>query len=215
MRRIAMAAVVGLIAVSLARADLRPPGTKNIPVENRIEVDKDYPEWEFFTVRGNGEVKAVKLDLKTPVVIPGSGALGNGPIPKKGEVPVRPYRTTSLVAVPKEAVKQYPTEKELFAAVAAQKVPGAVESKALWDHESVKDTDSRKSVVNRYKLDKIDPKDGVVLQPIKDEPKKPQEEEEAAAPAQSASRFLAVGLAMSGVFAFAGLWLVRRRASRA
>src|SRR5262249_1559592 len=100
-RTAAMVGVGLLVAGGLARADLIPPGTKNIPIDHKIETDKEYPDWVFFTVGGNGNVKAVKLDPKNPLTIPGSSAIGNGPIPQPGEKRTRPYRSTSLVSVPK------------------------------------------------------------------------------------------------------------------
>ena len=74
MNRLVLAAVLGLTMVGVARADLIPPGTRNIPVEHKIETDKDHPDLVFYTARGSGEVKAVKFDPKNPVVIAGSGA---------------------------------------------------------------------------------------------------------------------------------------------
>lgn len=150
----------------------------------------------------------VKLDAKTPLVIPGNAAIGNGPVPRPGEKRTRPYRSTTLVAVPAAAAKGFATEKELHAAVADGTVPGAVESKPLGDHANVRLNDPRKEVTNRYRVVKIDPKDGIVLEAAMDAPK--PEEEEAAAPAAT-SRWLALGLALSAGLGFAGLWVARRR----
>ena len=95
MNRVLVAAVFALTAVGLARADLLPPGQKNIPINHTIETDKEHPDWVFFTLGGNGAVKAVKLDPKTPLVIPGSGAVGNGPVPRPGEKRTRPIDFSS------------------------------------------------------------------------------------------------------------------------
>jgi hypothetical protein len=210
MTRLTGAAIVGLLAVTVAWADLIPPGTRNIPVEHRIDTEKDNPNWAFFTIRGSGEVKAVKFDAKTPVVIPGNAAIGNGPVPQPGEKRTRPYRSTVLVAVPAEAARAYPSEKELLAAVGEGKITGAVESKPLGDHENVKTNDPRKKVSNRFLLDKIDAKEGIVLQPVKDEPK-PEEDESVAAGPAHVTRWVAMGLAQSAAVGFAGLWFLRRR----
>src|SRR5947209_18012429 len=102
MRHFILAVVVGVLAAGLARADLIPPGTKNIPVENKVETDREHPDWVFLVARGSGGVTPVKLDPKTPVVIAGSAAIGNGPVGFKGP---RPYRSSTLVAVPKDAVR--------------------------------------------------------------------------------------------------------------
>jgi hypothetical protein len=212
MNRVLLAAVFATAAVGMARADLLPPGRKNIPVNHTVETDKEHPAWAFFTLGGNGAVKPVKLDPKTPLVIPGSGAVGRGPVPRPGETRKRPYRSTALAAVPKDAAKAYPGEKEFHAALDAEKVPGMVLSPPLWDHESVKDTDPRKSVSQRHKLEKLDPK-GLTLTAVK-EPKpagSEEEEEQAAAPPVRPWGVWAAGTAASLGVALGGLWLVRRR----
>src|SRR5438067_13598954 len=119
MNRVLLAAVFALTIVGLARADLLPPGRENIPINHTIETDKEHPDWVFFTLGGDGAVKAVKLDPKAPLVIPGSGGVGNGPVPRPGEKRTRPYRSTVLAAAPKDAAKAYPSGKAFHAALAA------------------------------------------------------------------------------------------------
>jgi hypothetical protein len=212
MNRILLVAVVALTAVGVARADLLPPGVKNIPINYSVVTDKEHPEYVFFTLGGNGSVKAVKLDPKTPLEIPGSGAIGRGPVPRPGDTRTRPYRSTVLVAVPKDAAKGYASEKEFHAALDAEKVAGMVQSSPLSDHEQVKDTNPTKSVARKYKLEKIDPKGGLTLTEVK-QPKAgggSEEEEEAAAPARPWGMWAAGVSAALGV-TLGGLWIVRRR----
>jgi len=216
MVRLLTAGVVVLLASAMTRADLLPPGTKNIPIEYKIETDKEYADWVFFVVRGSGGVQKVTLDPKTPVVIPGSSGVGNGPVPRPGEKErVIPYRASALAAIPKDAVKKYATEKELHAAVEDGKVEGMVRVKDyFYDHENAKATDPRKSITRRYKVTKIDatmPKDGIALEAVKADgnPGK-EEEEETAAAARPTYTLVAAGVAVAAAVGFAGFWLVGR-----
>src|SRR4051794_13938837 len=111
MKRALLAAVVGgLVGVGTVRADIPPPpGQKRITVDHKIETEKEYADWVFFTVIGHGDVKQVKLDPKNPYTIEGAGRGGVGGL-------------CSFVAIPKDAVKQYAGEKELHAAVKDGKV---------------------------------------------------------------------------------------------
>ena len=83
MRAFLAAVVVALVVSAMSRADLLPPGTKNIPVEHKIESEKEYPDWVFFIVRGLGGVKKVTLSPKSAIVVPGSSG-GGGSSPKTG-----------------------------------------------------------------------------------------------------------------------------------
>jgi hypothetical protein len=212
---------VGLTAASVSRADLLPPGkrkipnelpagTKNIPIEHRIETDKDHADWEFFVVRGKGGVERMKLAPKAPLVIPGSSAVGDGPPPRPGEKErAIPYRSSALFAVPKDAAKGFKTEKELHAAIEGGQVRGMVRVKdVFYDHLTVTATDPRKSITRWYQLGKIDGKDGLVVKPVKqdDEPKK---KEDALAVAPRGGLWVAGLIASLGIL-LAGLWLVTR-----
>jgi len=213
MTRLLLAAVVCLVAATAGRADLLPPGTKNIPIEYKIETDKDYPDWVFFVVRGSGGVQKVMLDAKTPIVIPGSSAVGNGPVPQPGEKRrTIPYRASALFAAPKDAVKEFKTEKELHAAIEDGKVAGMHPVNGhFFDHENAKATDPRKSITRRYRITKIDAKDGVTVEPIKEEGGAgKKEEEQAMADSPPVFRWVAIGLVATAAVGFAGLWLVGR-----
>ncbi len=118
MKRLLGTLAFGLIVTGAARADLLPPGTKNIPIEHKIETEKEYPDWVFYVVRGSGGVEKVTLDPKKPLVIPGSAGVGNGPARQPGEKErIVPYRAKALAAIPKDAAKKYDSEKELHAAI--------------------------------------------------------------------------------------------------
>jgi hypothetical protein len=217
MNRVFFTVGVVLMAAAVGRADLIPPGTKNIPIEHKIETDKEYPDWVFFVVRGSGGGQKAALDPKTPVVIPGSSAVGNGPAPQPGEKAkaiALPYRASTLVAVPKEALKKYAAEKDLLAAIEDAKVDGMVRVKAaLYDHENAKATDARKSIVRRYRVTKIDAKDGIVLEAVKADGAPGKEEEEQAASPRAFS-WIAGGLALAGALGFTGFWLLGRTRRR-
>lgn len=209
MKRFLCVLAFGLILAAAARADLVPPGTKNLAIEHKIATDKDYPDWTFFVVSGRGGIKSVKLDAKTPLTVSGSSAVGNGPPPprdKKGPALQISYRSNLLVAIPTETVKKFSSEKELHAAIWALKVEGLVRVKgALSDHTNVKITDSRKSVTRSFRLTRIDPKEGIVLEAVEAKGEAPGEEE---APERSFAWI--AGLAGALGVVLAGLWLARR-----
>jgi hypothetical protein len=221
MKRTVAVLVLGLLAAAVVRADVAPPkGLKRVTLDHKITTEKEYPDYIFFTIIGGGRagpggknplggaegVTQVKLDPKTPIVIPGAGR-GAG-IGRQGY----------LVAAPKDAGKSYGSEKEFLAAIRAGKVEGMIRAKTLLDSQAtVKDTDTRTTVVQEYKLEKIDPKDGMVLTRVKEgEPEKKdggkQEEEELDPATAFAPRggVWVAGLSASLAVVLAGLWVVRR-----
>jgi hypothetical protein len=222
MRAFLAAVVVALVVSAMSRADLLPPGTKNIPVEHKIESEKEYPDWVFFIVRGSGGVKKVKLSPKSAIVVPGSSAVGRGPVPKPGQKEkglALPYRASVVVAIPAGRVKEYKTEKELNAAIEDAKVTGlVVVGSAFFDHENAKTTDPRKKIVQRYRLTKLEAKEGATLDPIKEEEKPP---ESAASPVSAVVpdvtwifKWIAGGLGTAAVIGIAGVFLLGRTKRR-
>jgi hypothetical protein len=211
-----------LFAAVIARADLLPPGTKNIPVNHRIDTDQEYPDWVFFIVHGSGGVKKVELTVKKPITIFGSGGVGNGPAPRPGEKPrTIPYRANALVAVPKDALKDYKNDKDLHAAVEDGKVPGMHAINGHFsDHENAKATDGRKSIEHRYRLTKLDAKSGATLEPIKPEEKSPGTPGSSLATegvipdSQSMFSWIAGGLVVAALVGFAGVFLIGRSRRR-
>jgi hypothetical protein len=211
MKRLLAVLAFGLILAAGARADLIPPGTRNIAIDHKIATDKDFADWSFFVVSGAGRVKEVKLDAKTPLTISGSTAVGRGPAPdpdEKRKALQLAYRSNLLVAIPKETVKKFASEKELHAAIWDLKVEGMARAKdAFYDHANVKVTDPRKSVARAFRVKTIDAKDGIVLEAVKVEDKPGKEEED---PVAGVYPWIAGGLALAGVVGIAGLWVSRR-----
>jgi hypothetical protein len=218
MKRTLAVVVLGLLVVSIARADVPPPkGSKRVTLDNKITTEKEYPDYIFFTVIGGGGpgpggfgkkkgsdgVTQVKLDPKTPIVIAGAGrSAGIG-------------RQGHLTAVPKDAEKDYGTKDEFLAAIRGGKVEGQVRAKTNLDAITVvKDTDTRTTVVQEYKVEKVDPKEGIVLTRVKDGDPKDKEEETAEEPGATAytprgSLWVAGMIASLGIL-LAGLWFVMR-----
>jgi hypothetical protein len=212
MKRLLGVLAFGLILATVARADLIPPDTKNIAINHQIETEKDYPDWQFFVVAGSGGIKEVKLDAKNPLTVAGSNGIGNGPAPdpaEKRKALQLAYRSNLLIAIPKETVKKFPTEKELHAVIWDLKVEGLARVKdTFYDHANVKITDPRKSVTRAFRVTKIDAKDGIVLEAGKDIGKPEPEEEEG--PLAGVFPWVAGGLAVATLVGFAGLWVSRR-----
>ena len=209
-----LAMAVALLGASTVLADVAPmPGFKRVPLEHKITTEKDYPDYVFYTVTGRGDkVVAVKLDAKTPAVITVAGG--------------GPGSATRLVAVPKDAHKRFEGQKEFLTSIAKGKIEGAISAKTtFWASNDVKESDPRKVIEVEYKIEKIDPKEGIVYTSDK-EPKelpklpprpgvKPQSEEsddEEPAPivyTPKGSTWVA-GLAGACAVVFGGLWVVRR-----
>ena len=205
---------VALFGASVALADVAPgPGFKRVPLEHKITTEKDYPEYVFYSVTGRGDkVVAVKLDAKTPATITVAGG--------------GPGSATRLVAVPKDATKKFDGEKEFLAAIVKGKVEGAISAKTtFWAFNDVKEADTRKVIVVEYKIEKIDPKEGIVYtsdKEAKDAPKPPrpgvkpgsEECDDSDEPAPIAytpkGGTWVAGLAAACAFVFGGMWVARR-----
>jgi hypothetical protein len=203
MKRLLGVVAVAILVAGAARADVAPPkGLKRVVLDNKITTEKEYPEVAFFLLSGGDKVEPVKLDPKNPLVIEGAGRGGR-------------YRFVQIFAVPKDAAKNYDSEKAFHEAIAKGKVEGQVKSKTGFGTlTTVKDTDPRKSVVEEYKLEKIDPKEGLVITAVakKDPtatPPKDGEEEEATAYTPRGAAWVA-GLAATLGLVLTGLWVVRR-----
>lgn len=191
-----LASLTLLMLVGTAAADIPPPkGFKRIPYEAKIAIEKEFAGYVFFTV-GTGQAAAVKLDVKTPATISGGR-----------------FRGVELIAIPADTAKKYGSEEELEKAVAAGKVDGVIHSKKFFPaFQQVKDSDTRKTAVEEFKLTKVDEK-GIVLEAVKatkDAPKNAPEEE-----TEEFSTAPKNGAVVSGIAAFlglalAGLWMVRR-----
>ena len=206
MSRVLLALGLGLLAASAVRADGLPPkGVKTVAVDHKITTDREYPDYDFYTVFGSSraaKVVAVKFDPKTPIEIAGGGNFGV-------------TRVGYLAAVPKDAAKKYDTEKEFHDALKTGKVEGLVRTKGrLESVQTVKDTDARKSVLVEHKLTSLDAKGGIVLDTKKDDAPDKKESPDEDAPGVTAYTPRG-GLWVAGGAAFAavtlgGLWAVGR-----
>jgi hypothetical protein len=211
------AAALSLLLVGTATADIPPPipkGFKRVPLSHRITTEAEFPDYLLFTVQNVRQIRETsrtaapaKLNAKTPLTLStGAGASVS--------------TSYELTAVPKDAAKSYPTEKEFLKAVAEGKVAGQLTSKTLIEGSSatnIKDNDPRKEVVREYKLVKIDPKDGVVIttsEAIKKNSEGQCDEEDVAldSPVTEPARggVWVAGFAASAALVFGGLWLARR-----
>ncbi|MBA4189207.1 MAG: hypothetical protein C0467_14510 [Planctomycetaceae bacterium] len=212
MKRMLAMFVIVTASVGVARADIGPPaGFKRLAIEHKITTEKAYPEYQFYSVCGD-KVLHVKLDPKSPATI---APVGGG---------VR-YRTATLVAVPIGAGKKFANDLDFHAAIGSGKVEGLVHSKISFSaFTEVKANDDRKVISLEYKLEKIDPKDGIVLISGKEFPKLPVrpgvgkdgEEESEDSDEGTASGYAhrsgawVAGLAGTFAVVLGGLWITRR-----
>ncbi len=205
MNRLLALLTVGLVA-GVALADVPPPkGQKRITIDHKIATDKEIGDYAFYTLIGRDEPAAVKFDPKTPIVVKGAGRGGIG-------------RIASLVAVPKNAGKNYGTEKEFLDAIKSGKVDGQVTAKTqLPAFTVVRDTDKREVIVMEHTFEKIDAKEGIVLktkaEPKKDGDKKDSpEEDDSDTPTAQAPRggVWVAGVAAALAVMLGGLWVVGR-----
>lgn len=195
--------MVVLAGASTAIADIGPPpGFKRVPAEHKITTEKEYPDYVFYSVLA-GVATELKLDPKTPAKVVGTG-LG-------------PMRSARLVAVPKGASKKFDSEKAFLEAVAKGKVEGMARAKEWFGGQAeVKESDTRKLVVTEYKIEKVDPKEGIVfVADKKDAPKskcEDSDDSDDAAPIAYAPKGGGWVAGLAGTFAvvLAGLWVARR-----
>ncbi len=215
MYRTLLASVFALLIVTVASADLRPPmGVKTVQLDHKITTDKEYPDYLFFTVTGGKGQRAkltpVKLDPKNPATLSGAGrSAGIG-------------RQGSLVAVPKDAEKKYDSEEKFHAAIKDRNVEGLIATKVNLDSQAaIKETDKRTVVVYEVIVEKVDPKEGIVVKLKRDEPapekkegeKKDSPDEDSPDATASTPRggMLVAGLAAALAVMLGGLWLVGRK----
>lgn len=202
-----LATAAALLVASTALADIGPPpGFTRVPVEYKITTDKEFADYSFYTVNLLGDpAKELKIDPKSPGVIKPSAAGA-----RSGE---------RLVAVPKDAAKNFATEKDFLASVAKDKVPGAAWAKdTFYGRKEVKEAGAPKVIVVEHKIEKIDAKAGIVFSKEKADPRVPppppgcDTDDEVAAPSAYVpkSGTWVAGLAGTLAVVFGGLWVVRR-----
>lgn len=199
-----LAVAVGFLCVATAAADIAPPrGVKRVPLEYKVETERAYPDYTFFAISGGDKAQPVKLDPKTPAKVTAGGGR---------------YRVAMLVAVPKDAAKSFPNDKAFTAAVASGKVPGLIRTKTpFYAFTDLKDSDTRKVVVQRYKVDKVDAREGIVLVQVKDakcdadeDDGTPVENPEVPLAAAPKGKIWVAGASATLAVMLTGLWLARR-----
>ena len=209
MKRMLSMVVVLVASVGVANGDIPPPkGLKRVPLEHKITTEKAYPDYAFFSQSGD-KVVPLKLEPKSSATITTGGGVR--------------YLSAVLVAVPKDAGKKYANEKDFFAAIASAKVEGLIQAPITFNaFTEVKVGDGRKVIEMAYKVEKIDPKEGIVLVEVKKgDPKVPPppgapklggEEEDSASVNTYAPKggTWVAGLAGTVAVVLGGLWLTRR-----
>jgi len=231
MTRLLAAAALGVLAAGAAHADIAPPkGMKRVPLDHKVTTEKEFPDYRFYTVLGGGGkgggpkgnpaatakgVTEVKFDPKNPIEIKAADR-GAG-IGRQG----------ALVAVPKDARKNYDSEEKYLAAIRLGQIDGLIRAKANFDTFTVvKDADTRTAVVYEWKVENLTAKDGFTLKhPFgdipaftrpnngkggNDAPDESEEDDAAAAYVPKNGAWVA-GLAAALGLALAGVWLARRR----
>jgi len=151
MRHAILALASVLVVAAVAVADVLKPAIfqKTVTVEHTITTDKDHPDYVFFLIPDGGKPIAVKFGPKQPIVFKGTTNA----------------KDRGLVAVPTASRKGYATEEDFERAVGDSKVDGMVranETLFAWIFTPLKD--KRNTIIREYKLAKIDPKAGVVLE---------------------------------------------------
>lgn len=220
MRRL-LASIVLLALAGTASADLLPPtpkGFKRVPASHQIATEKDFPEYSLFVVKvaysAPGQktertAAPAKLDPKNPLTLKTSAGASF---------------TTSyeLVAVAKDAAKEFASEKDFLQAIADGKVKGQLTAKTKISGGSttlIPEKDARKEAVTKHNLEKID-KDGLVLTTEKSKDPVPPpgcDDSEDADAVTTAPKHAAIaaGLGFTGALLLTGFWLVGRSRRRA
>ena len=218
MSRALLALGLVLLAVSGAQADLKPPmGQKSVTLDHKFTTEKEWPDYQFFTLVGGqgprAKLTALKLDPKTPATLPGAErSPGIG-------------RSGLLIAVPKDAEKNYKTEKEFHDALKGLKVEGLIRAKPNFDaRTTIKDTDKRTVILYEHLIEKVDAKDGIVVTTKRDvEPKKepdkkdsPEDDSDTLDDTPGVTAYTprggvwVAGLACFAAITLGGLWLAGR-----
>jgi len=202
MRPFAALAVVAIVAGFAAADGLVPPpkGKKFVSASYEVLLGKDVKGYVFVTAATTGgrpgsqrtTYGKVELDEKKAAAMPSpSGRFG----------------TTTLIAVPEDAAKEYKTDQELFDALKDKKVKG-VQSVRMLKQETVDEKVKGDKVTWTHTVTGIDDK-GIKTTVSGDGYEEPKKEEKKLALAEPG--YLVGGLAAALAVTFGGLWLVRRR----
>ncbi len=185
-----------VLAVSApAWADVAPPpGRKRVPVDYVIETGAEHKDYVFFAVIGFDADWSKRLEIKpgTSAKIPGAGRGGRA-------------RAGSLIAVPAAAEKDFKTADEFKAAAVGGKIAGTLRAEADFDSfDVIPDSDKRTVLERKYKIEKLDPKKGIVITEVGAKTEEPRKPGGLSRGEILAGCFAALGLAGLGI------WLVRR-----
>jgi len=196
MKRLVLSLLAALVSVTLVRADLAlppPKGKKFVAVLHSVKLDKDISGYLFFTRQlglRNGNFEKIELSADKAVTLSSGGKFG-----------------LQLLAVPVAVAKNYPTEKELLAAL-TDKLDGV--ASARFDRTAlIPEKDDRKELTVEHIITGFDAKKGIQMKDNRDAPDGPKQDESGFAP--SGIRPVISGLAATAAFTLGGLWLVRRR----
>lgn len=198
--------VVLLASVALADIPIPPPAKdeKDVSVTSEVLLGKGVSGWVFVQAVGHGpgaprwNYERVELSEKTA----------------KGMANNARYTYVRLIAVPEAAVKEFKTDKDLFAALEKQSVKGVHEASVGGGTTRMKKSEVKgDSLTRKYTITAIDPKEGIktslVTEGLVDEkPKKPEEKKPLAF---AEPGYLIGGIAAAVSVTLGGMWLVRRR----
>jgi hypothetical protein len=198
MTKLLTALALTLLVANVALADARPPvpkGYKDVTVSNEVVLGKDVTGYVFIkrtsTFPGGGNTH-VRLDLTADKAV---------------TLPAAARRTAvALVAVPRDAAKEFKTDAELFDALRANKVKG-VQTLALPGSAIVADSVKDGAVKWTYTITGIDEK-GIKATVAGDGADKVLDKKKDKAPAPVST--LVAGGAAALALTFGGLWLTGR-----
>lgn len=203
---------LAILTTGISRADIGiPKDMRLIPTDHKIETETDFTDFNFFIISGE-KITAVKLAPKTPLLVTSASMH-----PK--------LKVANLVAVPKDAQKGFKTPAEFQKALREQKVTGALTANTVFSGTTaVKLGDKRASITERWTVDKVNDKDGILLTPVAPKEKEKDKNsgdadefsddgEETNTPSAFAPRGsgLIAGLAATVAVTLTGLWLTGRR----
>jgi len=137
----------------------------------------------------------MNLAVKKPVGIPQGGR----------------YQYINVIAIPVAEAEQFKDDKELFAAIAGQKIKG-VHQMGFGDQATVDKSFRGESVSRSYTITEIDPKTGIktTVAGEENEPKTkavPKSQEQSSL---GGMRTILAGFALSGA-AVSAIWVIRKR----
>ena len=178
-----------------------PSGKKYVSVSNSVQLAVEMKDYVFVLAHGVGPgpprytYQKMNLAVKKPVGIPQGGR----------------YQYINVIAIPVAEAEQFKDDKELFAAIAGQKIKG-VHQMGFGDQATVDKSFRGESVSRSYTITEIDPKTGIktTVAGEENEPKTkavPKSQEQSSL---GGMRTILAGFALSGA-AVSAIWVIRKR----